>query len=208
MANKGFSSAVETILKHEGGYVNHPKDRGGPTNWGITQKTYEQYKKRPVTLAEIQKMPRSEAIDIYKKNYWDTVGGDNLKYYSVALALFDQAVNRGPSTVLKQAQRIVRLTPSGTPTPQTINAINAMSDTTFLDNLFRSSQESYKAIVAKDPSQEVFLQGWLNRVDKLRKETSQYLGQLNVKAIGIGVASLALIGAASYLFFVLWKHRK
>ncbi|HFC6667126.1 TPA: glycosyl hydrolase 108 family protein, partial [Neisseria meningitidis] len=34
-----FNRFIERVLSHEGGYVNHPKDPGGETNWGITKRT-------------------------------------------------------------------------------------------------------------------------------------------------------------------------
>ena len=54
--------AIEKVLKHEGGYVDHPADKGGATNFGITQKVYEEFVKRKVTKDEIKNMPRGNAI--------------------------------------------------------------------------------------------------------------------------------------------------
>ena len=66
------------VLEHEGGYVNHPKDPGGRTNMGITQRTYQNFYGRPVTEEEMKTMPRRDAAEIYKSMYWDEIRGDDL----------------------------------------------------------------------------------------------------------------------------------
>jgi len=207
MANRGFQDAVQVILKHEGGYVNHPNDKGGPTNWGITQKVYEAYKGRPVTIDEMKKMPVSDAIDIYKKNYWDKVGGDNLKYYATALTLFDQAVNRGVAVVNRQAQGILGLTQDGVAGAKTIQALNSVADTTFIPKFLTAAENSYKAIVDKNPSQAVFLNGWMKRVQHLGTQARSYFGQLNGTQIGIGIGLIAILGVAGFFAIQAMKKR-
>lgn len=206
MTNQGFITAVELILKHEGGFVNHPADKGGPTNWGITQKVYEAFKGRPVTLNEMMNMSRNDAISIYKKQYWDKIGGDSLKYYSVALTLFDQAVNRGTGAVIKQAQAVLGLTQDGGMGPKTIAALNALPDTDFIPKFIMLAEQSYKNIVAKNPTQVVFLNGWMKRIESLKKQATNYYGQLNsAQKIGIGLGLFAILGIAGFLYY---KGRK
>jgi lysozyme family protein len=208
MANRGFLDAVEVVLKNEGGFVNHPADRGGPTNWGITQKVYEAYKGRPVSIDEIKNMPRSEAIAIYKRNYWDKIGGDQLKYYATALTLFDQAVNRGVAAVIRQVQGILGLNQDGRLGSQTIAALNAIPDTKFIPQFLTAAENSYKAIVQKNPSQSVFINGWLKRVDHLKKQATQFFGQLNnVQKVGLGIGFLALLGVGGYLAYQSFKNK-
>lgn len=200
MAAKGFNDAVEVILKNEGGFVNNIFDKGGATNWGITKAVYEAYKGRSVSVDEIKNMPRTDAVAIYKKNYWDKVGGDNIKYYATALTLFDQAVNRGVGAVVKQAQSVLGLTQDGGMGPQTLAALNAIPDTSFIPKFLAAAENSYKAIVANNPSQSVFIKGWLNRVEELRKQANKYLGELNGKTVGISVGVIALLGIGIYLY--------
>lgn len=207
MANRGFVDAVEVILKHEGGFVNHPADKGGPTNWGITQSVYEAYKGRKVTIDEMRRMPRSEAVAIYKRNYWDKVGGDSIKFYSVALTLFDQAVNRGVGAVVKQAQRVLKVPETGVMGPQTLAALNAVPDSNFLTQFLAAAEASYKAIVDRNPSQVVFLNGWMNRVKHLRDQASRFFGQLNAKDVGLGVGVIAILGVAGYFAYQAMKKK-
>jgi lysozyme family protein len=198
---KSFNDALQVILKHEGGYVNNPLDRGGATNFGITQKVYEAYKNRPVTIKEIQSMSLSDVRSIYKKSYWDKLGGDAIKFYSVALALFDQGVNRGTVPVVKQVQKVLGITQDGKMGQTTMNALNSTSEASFLPKFFAESDLAYKTIVERNPSQQVFAKSWSNRLKALASETSKWLGTLNKTTIGIGlvIAIAAAVGAYFYM---------
>ena len=192
-----FVSAVAQVLKHEGGFVNHPADKGGATNWGITKRVYEAHVGRTVTVDEIKNMPQSVAAAIYKKNYWDAVGGDKIKSYGVAFALFDQAVNRGVGTVVKQTQKILGLPQDGAMGPKTLAALNAVGETEFLARFFAASLASYNAIVAARPEQGVFLRGWMNRLSSLEDYVEKQLGVQN----GSVVIGQALLLALMVLVF-------
>lgn len=189
-----FTKAVEKVLEHEGGYVNNPADTGGATNFGITKRVYESFIGRPVSLTEMKVMPKGNAVAIYKANYWDKVKGDFIKSYSKAFILFDQAVNRGPSSAIKQAQRISGALPDGVIGPKTIEAINKMNEKSFIDNFVIESEKFYRSLVARKPSQAVFLNGWLNRVKSLEEYAYQ-----NRNKIAATTAILAGAGAVLYL---------
>ena len=73
-----FDRCLEMVLKHEGGFVNHPKDPGGATNMGVTLATYEQWVGRSVTIEEMKSLAFQDVAPIYKKDYWDKVRGDDL----------------------------------------------------------------------------------------------------------------------------------
>lgn len=188
-----FLKAVEKVLEHEGGFVNHPADRGGATNWGITQKTYEQFIGRPVTVDEIRRMPKGNAVAIYKQNYWDAVRGDEIKSYAIAFTLFDQGVNRGPKRAIKQAQKIMGLYQDGVIGPKTLQAINSIPEKDFLNSYLSESEKAYRSIVNANPSQQVFLRGWLKRVDSLRDYAFA-----NLTTVGISVVVVAGLLAAAY----------
>lgn len=93
-----FDQALSFVLAMEGGYVNHPKDPGGATNMGITQATYDAWRKsRKLPPQDVRLLTREEAAAIYRANYWDRIGGDALAQKDPALALvaFDAAVQHG-----------------------------------------------------------------------------------------------------------------
>lgn len=145
---------INDIIRREGGYVNHPNDKGGPTNWGITQATLAAYRGRPVSAAEVQALTQAEARKIYQERYFEAAGIDKLPEAIQAQA-FDINVNGGLSSCLS---RVTKFYEADWPAivdyfgPQTSNLI-----------LSASRVEYYRAITAKRRANEVFLLGWLNR---------------------------------------------
>lgn len=105
MAASSFKAALARVLVHEGGYVNNPRDPGGATNQGITQRTYDAYrrsKKLPPRSVKLMTAPERDAI--YRRQYWDAVKGDKLPA-GVDYVVFDGAVNSGPKQAVKWLQR-------------------------------------------------------------------------------------------------------
>jgi lysozyme family protein len=111
-----FDAAFEALIGHEGGYVNHPKDPGGETKFGITKRSYPQEDIRGMTL------DRAKAI--YKRDFWDKVRGDELPM-PVAFNLFDGAVNSGPSQAIKWMQAAADVAADGKLGPMTLAALLA-----------------------------------------------------------------------------------
>lgn len=115
MAN--FDTAVKLILKHEGGYVNHPSDPGGETKFGISKRAYPD--------VDIANLTEECAAELYRKDYWDRIKGDELPY-PIALCVFDTAVNSGVSRASRWLQETCNATPDGIIGPNTIrNVLNA-----------------------------------------------------------------------------------
>lgn len=100
-----FDRCLKFTLRWEGGYVNHPLDPGGPTNMGITQKTYEQWVGHKVTPTDIALLTEENIQPIYKELYWNKVSGDSLPN-GIDLLAFDFAVNSGPSRAVMELQKI------------------------------------------------------------------------------------------------------
>lgn len=98
-----FDASMRQCLKHEGGYVDHPKDPGGATNLGITQATLADWRRRPVTKAEVKNLTVAEAIDIYHQKYAGVIKYDQLPSGLDHVTL-DPAINSGPSRGAKWLQ--------------------------------------------------------------------------------------------------------
>jgi lysozyme family protein len=111
-----FDRAFELVVGHEGGYVNHPKDPGGETKFGITKRTYPSVNIKALTL--------DDAKAIYKRDFWDKVRGDDLPW-PVSFNAFDGAVNSGVSQSAKWLQRSVGAAEDGKIGPITIGAVKA-----------------------------------------------------------------------------------
>ncbi len=89
-----FDAYMPELFKHEGGYMDHPRDPGGATNLGITLKTLSDWRGRAVSKHEVRTLKKAEATEIYRANYWNKISGDSLAAGPDA-ALFDVAVNSG-----------------------------------------------------------------------------------------------------------------
>jgi hypothetical protein len=91
---ENWDDCFEMVLKHEGGYVNDPRDPGGRTNLGVTQRAWEAYWNRKSSEEEMRKLTPGIVKPFYKAMYWDKIRGDDLPS-GVDYAAFDLAVNSG-----------------------------------------------------------------------------------------------------------------
>lgn len=107
MTALSYKPSLSMVLAHEGGFVDHPKDPGGPTNQGITQRVYDAYRKvKGLPLQSVKVISATEVADIYNRQYWKLVRGDSLPA-GLDYAVFDFAVNSGVSRAIRYLQRLV-----------------------------------------------------------------------------------------------------
>jgi lysozyme family protein len=185
MAKDSFNEALRAVLRHEGGYVDHPRDPGGATNLGITQGTLAAWKGRPVTKAEVRALTVDEAGLIYRARYWDPIKGDKLPA-GLDLALFDFAVNSGVSRAVRTLQSIVGARVDGDLGLITLQAINGRSASA----LIRKLQAARLAFLRRLGTWSTFGRGWARRVREVEADA------LAVAAHSPGV-DLAFNSAAS-----------
>jgi lysozyme family protein len=172
---------IDGILRREGGYVDHPADRGGPTKFGITQKTLSAYIGRSALESEVKSLSEEVAREIYERNYYIAPRIDRLPE-AIQPFIFDCAVNHGPRRAIKFVQRVCNqagytppLSVDGAMGPNTRKAAewaDREMDTEFLPALLEERRNFYRLIVKQRPSQEVFLAGWMNRVDEFEREVA------------------------------------
>ena len=171
---ENFVTSLETVLKHEGGYVDHPKDPGGRTNMGITQAVYEKYLNRTVTEEEMKNIKIGDVRIIYKENYWDKVKGDDLPS-GVDFCVFDWAVNSGVSRASKALQKIIGAKADGVIGPNTLKAVESADYEVIIQQLTEAIEDFYKRLSTFD----TFGKGWLNRNEK----TAMLSLELNQKGV-------------------------
>lgn len=107
MGAANYKPCLGLVLAHEGGFVNHPKDPGGATNQGITQKVYDGYRRlQGLALQSVKFITPDEVARIYDRQYWRLVKGDELPL-GLDYAVFDFAVNSGVSRAVRYLQRLV-----------------------------------------------------------------------------------------------------
>ena len=158
-----FELCLKMLLKHEGGFVDHPKDPGGMTNLGVTKAVYEDVLGREVTEQEMRALTEEDVKPVYKKLYWDRCWGDELPS-GVDWAVFDWAVNSGPSRAAKALQRAVNAKPDGAIGPNTLEAVEAVDPRDIIEQLAEERELFYRALSTFD----TFGKGWLRRNDETR----------------------------------------
>ena len=172
MSNK-FSEALEVILHHEGGYVNHPKDPGGETNLGVTKRVYEDFG----GTKDMKELTKEDVEPIYKKNYWDRVKGDDLPE-GLDLCIFDFAVNAGPGRAAKFLQKLIGVTQDGGIGPQTLGALQSAigedvrTQTREMIEKYQNERHNYYQSLS---TFETFGRGWTRRVDEVTEKAKQWI---------------------------------
>jgi lysozyme family protein len=160
-----FDAALAHVLAKEGGYSNHPADNGGPTNLGVTWRTWQDWTGKPAPEAVMRGLTVAKVAPLYKARYWDAVKGDQLPG-GLALCLFDFAVNAGPARAAKMLQQIVNASVDGQIGPATIKAVQAFvaaSGEAELVRRFQNARRDYYRSLGDFP---VFGRGWLRRCDE------------------------------------------
>jgi len=157
---------IAAVIRREGGYVNHPADKGGPTKYGITLATYKRATgNRRASIAEIKALTKPEAAAIYKELYFVRPGFGRLNDVKLAEHLFDWGVNSGPAIAVKWLQRVLgTVAVDGKLGPNTARSVNQRNDQLSIRKAFFKERVLFFArLVKRKPSQAVFIEGWMKR---------------------------------------------
>ena len=163
---QNFEHCLKMLLKHEGGFVNHPDDPGGITNHGVTKKVYEKWVEREVSEQEMRDLTHEDVAPIYKKNYWDRLRADDLPS-GVDWSCFDWGVNSGTSRAAKALQRIVGVEQDGGIGPMTLQAVVEVEPAEIIEQMHYMRDGFYRNLDTFD----TFGRGWTRRNDET-KETA------------------------------------
>lgn len=175
--SKTIDALLEELIAREGGYVDNPADRGGATNFGIT----EGVARANGFAGDMRQLPRETASSIYRRIYWSRPKFDLVAVRAplVAAELFDTGVNMGPAVAATFLQRMLTalnrcgsdyadLRPDGRIGPATLGALDKFlglrgpaGETALLHALDALQGERYVRLAERNPSQEKFLYGWL-----------------------------------------------
>jgi lysozyme family protein len=177
MAN--FDSAIPVILQHEGGYVNHPNDPGGATNFGVSMRFLADYGNLgdfdgdgDVDIEDIRNMTEDQAKSVYKQMWWDKYNYGRIIDQTIATKVLDLSVNMGAKrahillqTALNNAFGL-KLTVDGVLGPATFSVINSCTDDTEQTLLTAYCDEAfgfYQRLIDKNPKFKAFEKGWKRR---------------------------------------------
>jgi lysozyme family protein len=175
-----FIYAIQPILENEGGLVNNQNDRGGMTNKGISYRFLREIYPH-LTDAEltplIKEMTDAQASYLYYKHFWQRLRLDEIYHQNIATKVFDMAVNMGnyrAVTILQRCSNIALkenlLSVDGIIGSKTISAVNTLGREDLEDLLCSECATFYANLAQQNPSQKVFLNGWLTRAAKRYRE--------------------------------------
>lgn len=162
--DRNFARALPLILKHEGGFVNHPRDPGGATNKGITLATFRRYVKPGGSVEDLKRLTTAQAGTVYRRQYWDAVHGAELPD-GVDYAVFDFAVNSGTSRAAKYLQAVVGAVQDGKIGPNTLKAVRAKDP----EDVINALCDMRLAFLKRLSTWGTFGRGWSSRVAGVRK---------------------------------------
>ena len=158
-----YPEAIRRVLASEGGYVNHPSDPGGPTNFGITIADYRKYVKADATAADVRAMQVGEAKAIYHSKYWDAICGDALPA-GVDYCVFDYAVNSGTARAPKVLQRVLGVPITGRVDDATLAAVRERDARALIQAICDERMRFLQSL----KTWPVFGRGWTKRVAEVR----------------------------------------
>lgn len=167
--NHRAEAIIRGLVVREGGYVDHPADRGGPTKYGITQETLAGWRGHPVTAADVAALSVEEASEIYADRYVRPLA--RLEFIPDVFALMvDIAVMSGVATAIRLLQSTLNsmttldvLAVDGILGQKTVMAVVRMAPGRVVQAMVKARVLMLARMVERDPSQSVFLVGWLNR---------------------------------------------
>jgi peptidoglycan L-alanyl-D-glutamate endopeptidase CwlK len=185
MSSNNFARIQPFIEKWEGGYSNHPSDRGGPTNMGITLATLRNWRQDDsLTADDVKRLSLDEARRIFKARYYDVVRGDDLPL-PVAAAVYNAAVLHGTGRSAEFLQN--SLVNCGAQVdvdriigPDTLGAVGTVE----VQQLCRAFLDTEDAYFRRLPEFPVFGKGWLNRLNDMRSFIATLAAEPIVVATG------------------------
>lgn len=158
-----YKPSLALVLAHEGNFVNHPADPGGPTNKGVTQRVYDAYRKvKGLVSRSVKFIDAIETEEIYRKQYWRMVKGDDLPA-GLDYAVFDFAVNSGISRAVKYLQKLVGINADGALGLESMSAIFAAAKADE-EALIIKYCANRLAFLKSLPTFPTFGKGWSRRV--------------------------------------------
>ena len=162
------------ILSWEGGYVNHPNDKGGPTNKGITIGTFRSVYGYGKSVNDLKNMSDAQWLYIFERLYWNKWKADQIESQSIANLLVDWVWGSGVWGI-KYPQQVIGVVPDGIVGPKTLAALNGQERSSLFAKLWKRRKEHFEAC-ARKPGQSVFLKGWLNRLNGIKYDRLVFNG--------------------------------
>lgn len=154
--DKNFERVINYIFDSEKGFSNHKLDKGGRTNLGITQSTYNAWcSKKNLSQKDVKGITKEEAKQIYYEEYWKPSGAYKIQDLREAYLLFDMSVNSGPAT----ARRLYEKSNGN------------------IYKYLKDRKRYYDSLIKRDPRQSVFREGWNNRLKNVERNMNELVNR-------------------------------
>jgi lysozyme family protein len=153
----------------EKGVADHKEDKGGFTVDGVTLSTFRQFYGAHKTETDLRNISSFQWNNIMKSGYWDKCKADEIESQSLAELMVDWCVNSGLAAIRK-VQEIVGCKPDGIVGPITLSLINTSDAEQLFERIWNARHQHYINIVKRNPSQKVFMNGWMNRLNSFKFE--------------------------------------
>lgn len=180
MSSSNFKKCLQHVLQFEGGYVDHPSDPGGATNRGITRKTLARWRGISpwwdLPKSAVRELAENESEAIYKQAYWATSAGRHLPN-GIDLAIFDFAVNSGPSRTAKALQKILNVPQDGIIGPMTLTALTRFSRRWGTHIVIKKICDHRRGFLRSLSTFKTFGRGWTKRVNATEQLARQMAKQ-------------------------------
>jgi hypothetical protein len=164
-----FAEIIEVVLAHEGGFVDDPDDKGGATNWGVTQAVWEDFLEDEFTSEDVKGFTREQAIELYEEEFWIPSQAEKLPE-EVREVYFDMCVNHGQRNAVKILQTCVNSKGGNLDVDGGIgpNTISACSDLRLWEVQVERSGFYWNLVFkgsfyGKRNNQAKFIRGWIRR---------------------------------------------
>ena len=161
---KNFNKCLEIILHHEGGYVNHPRDPGGETNFGVTKRVYQEWG----GTKDMEDLTKEDVAPIYEKNYWLRAKCDQLPS-GLDLAVMDWSVNSGVGRAVKKLQQMICTVADGGIGPNTLKTLDEYIEHHGLEQTIRSYKNTRQEFYESLSTFDTFGKGWTRRNEETEK---------------------------------------
>lgn len=158
------NTIIKNLIRREGGFVDHPADRGGPTNYGITQQTLSEHRGYEVTVDDVRNLTEEEAWDIYVERYINDPNFHQIAHPALLVLIFDCAVQHGQVRAAMWLQQAAGVNDDGMVGPVTLDAVNSQPGEQLYRRVLADRCRFYGKLITRDPSQAAFAHGWANRV--------------------------------------------
>lgn len=157
-----FDNILTDLIRREGGFSHFPQDRGGATKYGITQTTLAHWRGHAVTVEDVKNLTEDEAKEIYQSLYIIQPGFHRLPDPLCGL-IVDYGINSGPAVAVKALQEALGTPADGILGPKTLALVMASDLQAITNAVCKKRIMMLARIVRRDPSQLIFLAGWLSR---------------------------------------------